>query len=190
MVMAQHQPQELDLPDDDIERDSNGHFAPGNRGGPGRPRSAISRSAVALDAMGADVGKKIVQVMVDRALDGDMRAADLLLSRIWPARRGRPVEIDAMPLKALPDYVAAATDVANAVMRGEMTPHEGQALSRVLDTQIRSIDATDVELRLREVDEAVARNKEKDSDPFTGLYPTDSTTVFDRLPDGSDDEKA
>ena len=126
---------------DDIARDGNGQFAPGNRGGPGRPRSTVSRGAVALDEMGADSGKKLVQVLLDRALEGDMRAADLLLSRIWPTRRGRPVEIVAMPVKTVPDTVTAATDVANAVMRGEITPHEGQALSRVFDTQLQSIDA-------------------------------------------------
>ena len=177
---------------DDIARDGNGQFAPGNRGGPGRPRSAVSRGAVALDAMGAEAGKNLVQVMLDRALDGDMRAADLLLSRIWPVRRGRPVEIDATPVKTVPDYVTAATDVANAVMRGEMTPHEGQALSRVFDTQLRSIDAADVERRLVELEEAHRRNKDggKDEDPYAILYRTDRTTVFDRLPEESDDEKA
>src|SRR5450432_3356203 len=126
MVMAQPQPQELDMTDDSIERDSSGQFIKGNRGGPGRPRSAVSRGAVALDEMGADAGKQIVQVMLDKALAGDTRAADLLLLRIWPARRGRPVEIDAPPLKTAPDYVPAATGLVNAVMRGEMTPHEGQ----------------------------------------------------------------
>lgn len=176
---------------DDIARDSNGRFAMGNSGGPGRPRSAISRSAVALDEMGAEQGRKLVQVLLDRALAGDMQAANLLLSRIWPARRGRPVEIDATPVKTVPDYVTAATDVANAVMRGEMTPHEGQALSRVFDTQLRSIDAADVERRLVELEEVYKQYKDgaKGEDPHAILYRTDRTTVFDRLPDGSDDEK-
>jgi hypothetical protein len=177
---------------DDIARDSNGQFAPGNCGGPGRPRSAISRGAVELDAMGAEAGKKLVQVMLERALDGDMRAADLLLSRIWPARRGRPVEITARPIRDVTDYVPAATDVANAVLRGEMTAQEGQALSRVFDTQLRSITAVEFEHRLREVEAARERDENggKGEDPCAILYRTDRTTVFDRLPDGSDDEKA
>src|SRR5471030_1980171 len=157
MVVSQHQPQELDMTDDSIERDSNGQFVKGNRGGPGRPRSVVSRGAVVLDEMGADAGKQIVQVMLDKALDGDMRAADLLLSRIWPARRGRPVEIDTTPIKSVSDYVAAATGVTNAVMRGEMTAHEGRAVSSMLELQIKTIDYADITLQITELREEVAQ---------------------------------
>ena len=151
----------------------------------------MSRGAVALDEMGAEAGKKIVQVMLDRALDGDMRAADLLLSRIWPARRGRPVEIDTTPLKTAPDYVPAAANVVNAVMSGEMTPHEGQALSRMLDTQLRAFNAEEFERRLREIEDAAERKKDegRDGDLSSLLYSTDSTTVFDGFAHGRKDEK-
>ena len=67
-------------------RDASGQFVKGNPGGPGRPRSAISRGAVELDEIGAEMGKQLLQVMMDKALAGDMQAANLLLSRIWPSR--------------------------------------------------------------------------------------------------------
>ncbi len=193
MVVSQNQPQELDMaddkPDDRIERDAKGHFAKGNRGGPGRPRSPVSRGAVALDEMGADAGKKIFQAMLDKALAGDTRAADLLFSRIWPKRRGRPVAIETTALKDVHDYVPAAAGVANAVMSGEMTPHEGQALSRVLDTQLHAIETSDMERRVRKLEDDI---EEEDArrEPFSGLYPTDSTTVFDGFPPDRKDEKA
>ena len=180
------------MTDDDIERDGNGQFVKGNRGGPGRPRSAVSRGAVALDEMGADAGKQIVQVMLDKALAGDTRAAELLLSRIWPTRRGRPVEIDTAPLKTAPDYVPAATGVVNAVMRGEMTPHEGQALARMLDTQLSTLVAEEFERRLREL-EAGRKGPEKEQtlgELLTGPSSTDRTTVFDGFAGGKNAEKA
>ena len=138
---------------DDIARDGNGQFANGNRGGPGRPRNAISRGAVELDEMGADMGKKLLRLMMDKALAGDMRAADVLLSRIWPARRGRPVEIDTPSIKAPPDYVSAAAGVANAVLRGEMTPHEGRAVSSMLEGQVKAIDYADIARQIVELKE-------------------------------------
>lgn len=176
---------------DEIERGSNGQFVKGNRGGPGRPRSAVSRGAVALDELGADAGQRIFHVMLDKALAGDTRAADLLFSRIWPTRRGRPVAIDTTPLKDAHDYVPAATGVANAVMDGEVTPEEGQALSRVLDTQLRAIDVSDIERRLRAVEERheLRKEEEKNRDAFSGLYPTDRSTVFDGFAGGKEDEK-
>lgn len=175
------------------DRATGGRFAIGNPGGPGRPRSAISRGAVELDALGADRGKQLVEVMMEKALAGDTRAADLLLSRIWPARRGRPVEIDSTPIKTVPDYVTAATDVTNAVLRGEMTPHEGRAVSSMLELQVKTLDYADITRQIAELKEFVEekhgpnwRRKTATFEP----YSTDRATVFDRFPKGSDDEKA
>ena len=85
---------------DTSQRESNGHYAKGNPGGPGRPRSAVSRSALALDEMGTEIGKEVFRMIADKALAGDLKAAEILLSRVWPMRRGRPLDIDARPIKA------------------------------------------------------------------------------------------
>jgi hypothetical protein len=191
MLASQSHQQEYGMSDDSSDRGSNGQFVKGNRGGPGRPRSAVSRGSVALDELGAEAGQRVFQVMLDKALAGDTRAADLLLSRIWPARRGRPVEIDTAPLRTAPDYVPAATGVVNAVMRGEMTPHEGQALSRMLDTQLSTLVAEEFERRLREL-EAGRKGPEKEQtlgELLTGPSSTDRTTVFDGFSGGKNDEK-
>ena len=86
---------------DDSLRDAGGRFIKGNPGGPGRSRLTVSRGAVELDEMGADVGKKLLQVIVDKALEGDMRAGELLLSQ-KVRERGRdyasPAAFDPAPL--------------------------------------------------------------------------------------------
>jgi hypothetical protein len=43
---------------------------------------------VVLDQLADDAGKEILEEMIDAAKGGDMRAADLVLSRIWPVRKG------------------------------------------------------------------------------------------------------
>lgn len=132
---------------------------------------------------------------MDKALEGDVRAGDLLLSRIWPARRGRPVEIELTQIKAPDDYVAAAADVTNAVMRGEMTPHEGRAVSSLLEMQVRTIDMARIIRQIRELQHEVAklnRDDKKGGRDGWGVYQpysTDWSTVFDRFSGGSDDEK-
>jgi hypothetical protein len=166
---------------DDLARDDHGRFAVGNAGGPGRPRSAVSRGAVELDEIGADMGKQLLQVMMDKAMAGDTEAAKLLLSRIWPARRGRPVEIESTPIKAVPDYVSAATDVTNAVMRGEMTPHEGHAVSSMLELQVKTIDMAVVMRKIDELEEKFAEQKSE-----TSRFATE----YARFLEGPEDEKA
>jgi hypothetical protein len=181
---------------DDSIRGDDGRFILGNPGGPGRPRSTVSRGAVELDEIGADAGKQLLQVMMDKALEGDTRAGELLLARIWPSRRGRPVEIESTPIKAPDDYVAAAADVTNAVMRGEMTPHEGRAVSSLLELQVKAIDMARITRQIEELKERVAeikRDEKKGGERGWGIYqpyPTDRSTVSDRLPNGSEDEKA
>ena len=62
-------------------------FEPGNPGGPGRPAGSRNKATLVLDQIADDAGKAILKKMVEAAKDGDMRAADLVLSRIWPVRR-------------------------------------------------------------------------------------------------------
>ena len=166
---------------DTLARDSNGYFAKGNSGGPGRPRS-IKRSALVLDELGAGVGEQIFQVIVDKALAGDLRAAELLLSRVWPTRRGRPVEIEATPVKSLSEVVPAVADVMNAVLAGEMTPREGHDVAALMQTQCRTIETYDIERRLQKLEARIDEDdgKQKGLNAFSGLYPADSTTVFDK----------
>jgi hypothetical protein len=161
--------------------DENGRFAKGNPGGPGRPRS-IRHSATVLDQLGAEVGEQVFQVIVDKALAGDLRAAELLLSRVWPTRRGRPIEIEAARVKSLPDVVPAVADVMNAVLAGEMTPREGHDVSALLQTQYRTIETFDIERRLVELENKMDEDDEKQEveGTFSGLYSVDRTTVFDK----------
>ena len=172
---------------DNSTRESNGHYTRGNPGGPGRPRSTVSRGAVALDEMGTEVGKKVFRMIVDKALAGDLKAAELLMSRVWPMRRGRPIEIDARRINAVADYVPAASDVASAVLGGEMTPDEGRAVSSLFQMQCTAIDAIDFERRLREVEEILER-REKTKSTFPPR-PVDTTAVFDGFSGRADDEK-
>lgn len=152
-------------PNKPARRTRNGHFATGTPGGPGRPRKAVCAGAVALDAIGAEAAQAIVRAIVDKALAGDMRAAELVLSRTWPSRRGRPIDIPTPAVTELADFVPTTKAVANAVMAGEITPHEGQAFSKVLEAQIYAINSTEIERRLREL-EAKAAEYDSRKEPY------------------------
>jgi hypothetical protein len=86
--------------------------------------------------------------MVDRAKAGDVSAATLILSRVWPARKGRPVELVFPPLHRAADLVAALAAVAEAMARGELSPDEAHLVADVLEVQRRSIETADLEQRL------------------------------------------
>jgi hypothetical protein len=86
--------------------------------------------------------------MVGAAKGGDMRAADLVLSRIWPARKSRPITLALPAIRSASDVVAAVGAVADAVGTGDITPDEGQAVASILETKRRAIETVELESRL------------------------------------------
>src|SRR5580704_3295017 len=82
-----------------------GLFEPGGPGGPGRPAGSRNKATLALDKIADDAGEDILNKMVEAAKGGDMRAADLVLSRIWPVRKGRPISLELPKIDTTADLV-------------------------------------------------------------------------------------
>ena len=123
-------------------------FEPGNPGGPGRPQGSRNKATIALDKIADDAGEDILKTMVEAAKGGDLRAAELVLSRIWPARKGRPVTLDLPKIETAADIVSALGAVADAVAAGDLTPDEGSAVANVLEVKRRTIETVDLERRI------------------------------------------
>ena len=125
-----------------------GLFEPGGPGGPGRPVGSRNKATIALDKIADDAGEAILEKLVEVAKSGDMRAADLVLSRIWPIRKGRPVSLDLPAINSSADVVAALSTVAESVAGGTLTPDEGQAVAAVLEIKRRAIETVELENRV------------------------------------------
>jgi hypothetical protein len=127
-----------------------GLFEPGGPGGPGRPAGSRNKATLALDKIADDAGEDILKAMVEAAKGGDIRSADLVLQRIWPVRKGRPMSLS-LPLpviKTAADVVTALGTVADLVGAGEVTPDEGAALAAIFESKRRAIETVDLEARL------------------------------------------
>jgi hypothetical protein len=103
---------------------------------------------LALDAIGADNACEVMQAVVGAARAGDMRAAEILLSRLWPQRRGRPVALDLPPLTTAADVSAALAATASAMAEGTLSPEEAGAVAAVIETQRRAIETLELEARI------------------------------------------
>src|SRR5688500_10285152 len=111
-------------------RQPNGRFAKGNPGGPGRPRTA-ERSRE-YDQRAADAGPELIEAALAQAQGGSLKAIEMLLDRIWPVRRGRPVQVEVPEIRTTADLLPVGAALTNSVLDGEMTPEEGSAAARVL----------------------------------------------------------
>lgn len=124
-------------------------FPPGQSGNPaGKPKGARHAALKALDAIGADGAADVMAAVVKAAKEGDMRAADILLRRLWPERKGRPVPVALPPITDAAATVAALAAITAAVGEGELSPEEGQAVAAILEIQRRAIETVELDQRI------------------------------------------
>jgi hypothetical protein len=105
---------------------------------------------------------------IELALAGDPAALRLCLDRTVAPRRDRPVEVALPPIDSAADLLGAIKAVAGAVGRGAITAAEAVALSQMIETFLRTIDANDFEIRLRRLEEREAASRQDYPGAFAG----------------------
>ena len=132
---------------------NGGQFLPGNRRGRGRPAGSRNAASIALDEIAAGEGENVLRQVLEQALAGDLKAAEMLLARVWPVKRGRPVRLQ-LPAVDTADGVAAALGaLVKAVAAGEVTPEEAAPVGALLETKRRAIETSELEERLRKLED-------------------------------------
>ncbi len=126
----------------------DGRFKPGNPGGPGRREGSRNKATLLLDALADGEAETILSKQIEKAKEGDQRAAEFILGRAWPARRGRPVSIELPKVETAADIVKAIGALADAVAIGDLSPEEGEAVASILDAKRKAIETTDVLARI------------------------------------------
>jgi hypothetical protein len=132
------------------ERDGRGRFAKGRSGNPaGRPRGSVNRATRSAVQLLDGEAEALTRKAVEMALAGDPVALRLCLDRIVGVRRGRPVQLAGglalPPIATHADLVGAMNVIAVAAMQGAITPDEAFALSKMVDSFNRTLQAGWVE---------------------------------------------
>lgn len=134
-------------------RGPGGRFLPGTVPNPkGRTPGSRHVALRALDAIGEANAEALVAKAVARALAGDMRAMEILLSRVWPARKGRPLNLTLPALTGTADLPAATAEIVAATARGDVTAEEAAALVTVLNAHRDALQLADLDVRLRRLE--------------------------------------
>jgi hypothetical protein len=123
----------------DTSRSAGGQFLPGNPGGPGRPRGAVSAAAAALDQAAVEAQQDLLNVVLGKARAGDLKAIEMVWSRVWPLRRGRPVAFATPPVRSMDDMLPAKAAVTAAVLAGEIAAQEARPVLDVIDAHSEQI---------------------------------------------------
>jgi hypothetical protein len=127
------------------ERTRGRPFEPGN---PGRPKGARNRVTLAAEALLDGEAEELTRRAIELAKAGDVTALRLCLDRILPARRDRPVSFSLPAIETASDASRAIGAILAAVAAGDVTPGEAEAVAKIVETHIRTLEASDFERRL------------------------------------------
>jgi hypothetical protein len=136
-------------------RSRDGRFAAGNRG---RPRGARNRTTVLAEELLDGEAEEIIRKVIKKAKQGDMIALRLCLDRLVPPRRDRPVNFTLPAMNSAGDASKVMTAITMAVGSGELAPNEAAELSRVVHGYVRTLEITEIERRLRILEERATRD--------------------------------
>lgn len=130
-------------------------FQPGRSGNPaGKPKGARHRATVMLETLFDGEAESVARSVVAKAIGGDMTAARLILERICPPRKGRPLTITLTPIHGLADFATAQAEIIAALAEGELTPEEAGEVAKVLDAVGNAIERRDFEARISALEKA------------------------------------
>lgn len=136
-------------------RDQAGRWTRGNAGNPaGRPPGSRHAAYRALDQIGQDGAEAALRAVVKAAGAGDLRAAEILLSRCWPAGKGRPVPLPLPPLRTPADILAAHAALIAALAEGAISAEEAQAVGTVIESTRKAIETGDLAARIAALEAA------------------------------------
>jgi hypothetical protein len=97
---------------------------------------------------------EIVQKAIAKAKAGDPACLRICMDRILPPRRDRAVHFKLPKLEAAGDATDAMTSVLVAVASGELTPSEGETISRLVTAWMQCLQVVDFEQRLARLEKA------------------------------------
>ena len=146
------------MAENSVRKQRGASFQKGQSGNPsGKPPGTRHKTTMLAEKLMQDDAKDIVKVVLEAAKGGDMTAARLILERIAPVRRGRPVYFDLPPVQTAGDIAAAMTALTVAMASGDLTPDEAVTVASVFEIRRQTLEAVEFWQRLRAVEEAIGK---------------------------------
>jgi hypothetical protein len=126
-------------------------FKPGN---PGRPPGSRNKTTQIVEQLAEGQAEQLIQKVIELAQAGDVSCLRMILDRVWPLRKGQPVNVVMPPINSPQDLFPAIASIWTAIREGRLTPDEASALSIVIDRSVQAIQLHDITKRLTALEEA------------------------------------
>jgi hypothetical protein len=134
-------------------------FKKGQSGNPQgkRPGTRHKATMAALELLDGDL-QAITRVCIDKAKGGDLAACKLILDKLIPNCRERSIDLQLPQLAGAAEVPQALAAMLEAVAQGKITPGEGQALAALLETYRKSMEMSELEVRVEALEAKVNKS--------------------------------
>lgn len=124
-------------------------FKPGQSGNPaGRPKGSKHKTTLIVEALLEEGARDVVQAVLQAARDGDISACRVVLERILPPIKERPIELMLPDTSTAKGISLASQCVLDAVADGGLTPNEGKVLSDLVEARRKALETQELESRI------------------------------------------
>jgi hypothetical protein len=136
-----------------LRQESAKPFRKAQSGNPaGKRRGTRHRSTLAFEKLMQEDSDAVVLAVIAAAKDGDMAAARIILDRITPVRKGRPVYLTLPAAKSAGGVADAVTMLIASMAAGVITPDEAATIGGVLELRRKAIETGEFESRLAKLE--------------------------------------
>ena len=124
-------------------------WKPGQSGNPaGKPPGTRNKATEMVLQLMEGGAKEITLAVIEAARGGDLAAARLVIDRLAPPMRERPVALE-LPDTASAEGVSKAQQaILQAVAGGDLTPGEGSTLAGIVEAHRRALETEELAARI------------------------------------------
>ncbi len=149
---------EKSLQEHDSKKDTR--WKKGQSGNPkGREKGSKNKVTVIAQNILDNEAEDIIRQCIAMALSGDSTAMKLVVDRILPPRKDRPVSLSLPQMTKAEDAIRAMANISDAVANGDITPSEGEIISKVIEVYRKNIETVELENRLKKLEEKISDKK-------------------------------
>lgn len=129
-------------------------YKPGQSGNPaGKPPGTRSKATQAVLALMEGAGDDIVRAVIKAAQGGDLTAAKMVIDRLAPPAKERPVSLPDFPDTSTIQGVNQAQQVIlEAVANGDLMPGEAATLSSITEARRKSLETQELTDRIDQLE--------------------------------------
>jgi len=141
------------MPENTGEIQENGRFRKGKSGNPqGKPKGARHKASMMAEMLFEEEIETVCHQVINQAKEGNLQAAKIILDRLLPPKKDRPINFKLPIIQNAADALKAGRLICRAVGTGELTPVEAESLSKIVEIQAKNIELFDFGARLEAIE--------------------------------------